>query len=154
MCLASTPGGDLLLEFHREDFLSVSKDIQAIPMPLALVIATYQGKTLFIFNRWRQIWELPGGIIEEGETPLEAAIRELAEETGQQVKSLTYIGWMKFLLKPDDRLERGVLYGCELETLQPFEVNHEASKLMLMDLKSSTDDTVNAIDHYLATLKP
>ena len=33
-------------------------------------------------NRERLLWSLPKGHIEEGETPEEAAIREVAEETG------------------------------------------------------------------------
>ena len=33
-------------------------------------------------NRERLLWSLPKGHIEEGETPQEAAIREVAEETG------------------------------------------------------------------------
>jgi 8-oxo-dGTP pyrophosphatase MutT (NUDIX family) len=34
----------------------------------------------FLPDRWG--WEIPGGLVDEGEEPAEAAVRELAEETG------------------------------------------------------------------------
>jgi 8-oxo-dGTP pyrophosphatase MutT (NUDIX family) len=33
----------------------------------------------------RDLWELPGGMMEDGESPEESAVRELEEETGHQV---------------------------------------------------------------------
>lgn len=44
----------------------------------------------FLQDRWG--WELPGGLIDEDEEPLETAIRELEEETGYRV------GWTEHLV--------------------------------------------------------
>lgn len=152
MSLITTPKGDSLLAFHPGDVLDIPETERAIPLPLALVAAWHQGKTLFIFNQWRNVWELPGGMIEQGETPHEAAARELKEESGQSVANLRYAGWMKFRLKPDDRLELGVLYVGELDTIQPFEANAESAKIMLWDMASPIDGDVSAIDLYLARI--
>jgi 8-oxo-dGTP pyrophosphatase MutT (NUDIX family) len=40
----------------------------------------------FVTNSWG--WELPGGIAEEGESPIETAVRETLEETGWKTRSL------------------------------------------------------------------
>ena len=37
---------------------------------------------------WGGLWEFPGGRLEEGESPAQAAIREIREETGWQVNDL------------------------------------------------------------------
>lgn len=47
-----------------------------------VVLSRYQGKLLLSRHRMRTTWETQGGHIEPGETPLEAAKRELYEESG------------------------------------------------------------------------
>ena len=46
------------------------------------VVAFYKGKWLLSKHKERTTWETQGGHIEVGETPLEAAKRELHEESG------------------------------------------------------------------------
>ena len=47
-----------------------------------VILSEHQGKILLSQHRSRTTWETQGGHIEEGETPLEAARRELYEESG------------------------------------------------------------------------
>ncbi len=59
---------------------------------MACGILHYQGR-IFIQQRladdiWGGLWEFPGGRLEEGEAPADAAIREVAEETGWRVAKL------------------------------------------------------------------
>lgn len=63
-----------------------------IDIVMACAILRHQEK-FFIQQRltediWGGLWEFPGGRLEEGEQPLQAAIREVAEETGWQVTDL------------------------------------------------------------------
>jgi 8-oxo-dGTP diphosphatase len=62
----------------------------AVPRPRKLVVAALvrdpEGRVLLTRRRADQpmpnLWELPGGKVEEGESPTEALAREIAEELG------------------------------------------------------------------------
>lgn len=56
-----------------------------------VVFSRYQGQWLFSRHRQRTTWETQGGHIEEGETPLAAARRELYEESGAEECTLRYV---------------------------------------------------------------
>ncbi|MFJ4156662.1 NUDIX domain-containing protein [Pseudomonas sp. NPDC090233] len=56
----------------------------------ATVIYRKDGEVLFVRKRNAK-WNLPGGRVERDETPLQAAMREMAEETGLAFDELRYV---------------------------------------------------------------
>lgn len=58
------------------------------PYRYVVVFSQYQNKLLLSRHKERSTWETQGGHIEQGETPLEAARRELWEESGAKEFSL------------------------------------------------------------------
>jgi 8-oxo-dGTP diphosphatase len=65
---------------------STPADATNPPFRLGASIALFKDGAVLLVQRarapWRGAWSLPGGGIEAGELPHEAALRELAEETG------------------------------------------------------------------------
>ena len=102
----------------------------------AYAIVKVNGKYLFGFNIWRKQWELPSGGIEQGETPREAAERELFEETHQKNTELIFKGLVK-VMNPNGEPRYQAVYQCFQKELLPFDKKDydEMDKIMLWDLK-------------------
>lgn len=81
------PDGQVLRDIHLVDY----KYAAAAVVPVA-----DDGKILLIdhyrFQTDTRGWEIPAGKMDEGETPEQAVVRELREETGHRAKSIRYIG--------------------------------------------------------------
>ncbi|WP_279401561.1 NUDIX hydrolase [Piscibacillus salipiscarius] len=94
------------------------------------------GRYLLCYNTLRKQWELPAGRREENESPKDCAIRELYEETGQSVSSMTFKGLLKMMNVATREVKYNPIYFTTLDQLQPFQVNKETSEIYLWDLKS------------------
>jgi len=62
------------------------------PIPGAIAVVCHQGRVILV-QRSKEprkgAWGFPGGHVETGETPVEAAVRELKEETGVEALPLS-----------------------------------------------------------------
>lgn len=48
----------------------------------AMILENADGKVLVVKANYKSYWTLPGGVVDPGETPKEAALRETLEEVG------------------------------------------------------------------------
>ena len=114
--ICSDPDGNILLSVEDTDEAELSGD------PLfthCLAVVRVGDEYLLGRNRWRNRYEIFGGCAEKGETARECILRECSEELGFVFTDITYLGAVRFLLKPDyfsqnERIELGGLYGITL----------------------------------------
>lgn len=80
------------------------------------IVIDSDGRILWVKRRDLAIWVLPGGGIDDGETPEEAVIREVEEETGLTVSLVR----KSTLLLPVNRWTRKThIYVCRAEKGTP-----------------------------------
>lgn len=113
---------------------SVSDDV----LTRVVCVSRYNGKWVYSKHKERKTWEIPGGHIEHGETWLEAAKREMYEETGaKQIEIepiclysissyglLCYVNIKEFEKLPNFEMEEIGLFDSEPNELTYPETHH------------------------------
>lgn len=102
----------------------------------AVVFAVYKGKWIFCKHKNRKSWENPGGHIVAGETPLEAAKRELFEETGAvdfDIEPLCDY-WANGKLNGINMPAHGQVYFANVHTFSDIPSQSEMETICLSDV--------------------
>ncbi|MGF9697987.1 NUDIX domain-containing protein [Paenibacillus sp. MABNR03] len=115
----------------ERQWLSLNEVVQSErEIAFVIMIAQFQEKYVIVYNNKRNGWEFPGGTCEPGETPLEAAGRELYEETGA----------VRFMLEPFGIYEMngnlGKVYYAAVDQFDSMSLelpNQEIGELKLVD---------------------
>lgn len=102
-------------------FVRLTAGPGSLEQPVFVVtVSKYRGRALMSRHRERSTWEFQGGHIEPGETPPEAAKRELYEESGALEYDIRPVCdyWTG---NPNTReVKAGVLFAAEIKKLGPI----------------------------------
>lgn len=97
-------------------------DAEEARVKYSVIAARFQGKWVYCKHRERDTLEIPGGHREKGETPEQAARRELYEETGAERFSLAPV--CAYSVREQRGAETsetfGMLYFAEIDRLGPM----------------------------------
>lgn len=100
------------------------------PLRFVVVCSFYKGRMLLSYHRDHQSWETQGGHIEQGETPEEAARRELFEESG--VNDAEMIPVCDYYAYDSEGSSNGRVYAAVIHTLGQLPPN-EMSKVQTFE---------------------
>lgn len=143
--------GSTLLSFDERAEADLVRLDPAVPLTASLVVLWWDERCLMVFNTYREAWELPGGMLDPGESAREAAFRELDEESGQRPDELELAGVAKIRVAPDERLEFLAIYRGRVASPLPFVPNSEMSAGTWWDPREQLTDLA-PIDAALALL--
>ena len=146
----------------------VSSTREIVRHPGAVCVLALVGERMLVVEQYRKamgrnLVEIPAGKLERGEDPLEAAHRELQEETGFTTKELKKIstfysapGFCDELLHlyVAEELEAGIANPDEDEFLDCSAITLEEAKLLIADGRIADAKTIMAVQAWeLSILK-
>lgn len=138
--------GNALVGFRLAAETQLARLDSRISLAASLVVVTRLGRVLMVFDRWRRQWELPGGMLEPGESARQAAVRELAEETGISATDLDFAAVAEFALRRPTRREYAAIYRTALQDEPRLVVNDEVSDFHWWNPGSPPSDDMSPID--------
>ena len=98
-----------------------------------VVLSRHAGKILLSRHQLRSTWETQGGHIEQGETPLEAAQRELYEESGAVAYDLIPLCDYRAWDENTGKGATGVVFAADIHILGDIPQGSEMAEVRLFD---------------------
>lgn len=111
------------IEFYDPSFAPGAR------LTYSVIVAKSGDSWLFVRHHKRETWEIPGGHIEEDETPEEAASRELMEETGALDFNIECIA--TYSVCKEGRVDYGRLFAADILKLGPVSDTSEIAEVRL-----------------------
>lgn len=131
----------------------------------AMILENAEGQVLVVKANYKSYWTFPGGIIDPGETPKEAAIRETLEEVGIDIhpESVSFVAVVdrrsdiaqtyQFVFKAPlgtDTIDRVILQASEIDeyALVTKEQVHAGDRPYAKAVWLWADDTTGYVEHF------
>jgi 8-oxo-dGTP diphosphatase len=97
----------------------------------SVIAARHNGLWIFVRHHDRSTWEIPGGHIEENETPYETAQRELREETGAMEYKIECVA--TYSVDKNGHTGFGRLYFAEVSRMGDLPEGSEIASVKLLE---------------------
>lgn len=94
----------------------------------AVIMTRHENQWLYVRHKARSTWEIPGGHREAGETGLEAARRELREETGAEDFTVTPV--CVYGVERDGVITYGLLCKADVTVFGPLDPQMEIAEVI------------------------
>lgn len=113
------------------------------------IITDNEGRVLLCHRRDHDLWNLPGGGVERGESPWDALVREIKEETGLEAEPVHLTG----VYSKPDKNEVVLSFACQI-TGGKITLADEADRIEYFELgqipKNTSPKQVERIKEYFS----
>jgi len=119
-------GGRQLASFVTFHEVAEAEHAEVATPSFAVMLARAADGLVLVLSRHRKVWELPGGLIDAGESARDTAARELQEEAGCTAVNVNWLG----LVEVDDgKTHFGAVFACEVNDVPKTFQNDETVEI-------------------------